>query len=312
MSVQGVVVTPQGLDNIVRSSGTVLASEAIDLAPEAAGRVTTIAFQEGGRVRKGQILIRINDEDLQAQLRKTGLQIQLAEDQEKRQRYLFEKNSISREQYETALNQLNQLRADQDNLRASIRKREVHAPFDGLVGLRYVSEGSYVTQTTRIASMQKINPLKVDFSIPERYAGQVQVGDLVSLRSEESGIEFRGKLYAIEPKIDQQLGTLQLRAMFDNKSEKVLPGAFVNIELRLKRIVDALMVPTQAIIPVLKGQTVLVRKNGAVLSVPVKLGIRTASSVQVTSGLAAGDTVITTGIMQLRPGMPVNVDVRAQ
>jgi membrane fusion protein, multidrug efflux system len=312
MTVKGIVLTPQSLDNTVRSSGTVLASEAVDLAPEAAGRVEKIAFQEGGHVRKNEVLVKINDDDLQAQLRKTELQIQLAADQEKRQRYLFEKNSISKEQYDISLNQLNILKADRDNLLASIRKREVRAPFDGIVGLRYISEGGYVTQTTRIASVQKINPMKVDFSIPERYAGQVSVDDRVLLRSEETNLEFTGKLYAIEPRIDQQLGTLQLRAVFDNKGEKVFPGAFVHIELRLKRIADALMIPTQAIIPVLKGQTVLVKKNGVVQSLPVETGVRTSTSVQITAGLAAGDTVITTGIMQLRPGMPVIVSVREQ
>jgi membrane fusion protein, multidrug efflux system len=312
LTVKGIVLTPQSLDNTVRSSGTVLASEAVDLAPEAAGRVEKIAFLEGGHVRKNEVLVKINDDDLQAQLRKTELQIQLAADQEKRQRYLFDKNSISREQYDIALNQLNMLKADRDNLLASIRKREVRAPFDGIVGLRYISEGGYVTQTTRIASVQKINPMKVDFSIPERYAGQVSVGDRVLLKSEETNLEFTGKLYAIEPRIDQQLGTLQLRAVFDNKGEKVFPGAFVHIELRLKRIADALMIPTQAIIPVLKGQTVLVKKDGVVKSLPVETGVRTSTSIQITAGLAAGDTVITTGIMQLRPGMPVIVSVREQ
>lgn len=312
MTVKGIVLKPQALDNMVRSSGTVLASEAVDLAPEAAGRVETIAFKEGGHVRKNDVLVKINDDDLQAQLRKTELQIQLAADQEKRQKYLFEKNSISREQYDISLNQLNILKADHDNLLASIRKREVRAPFDGIVGLRYISEGGYVTPTTRIASVQKINPMKVDFSIPERYAGQVAIGDRVTLRSEETSLEFTGRLYAIEPKIDQQLGTLQLRALFDNKGEKVFPGAFVHIELRLKRIADALMIPTQAIIPVLKGQTVLVKKGGVAQSIPVQTGVRTSTSVQITAGLAPGDTVITTGIMQLRPGMPVIVSVREQ
>ncbi len=309
MTVQGIVVVPEPLDNAVRSSGTVLASEAVDLAPEAAGRIERIAFREGSRVRKNDVLVKINDDDLQAQLRKTELQIQLSADQEKRQRYLFDKNSISKEQYDIVLSQLNMLKADRDNLLASIRKREVRAPFDGIVGLRYVSEGAYVTPTTRIASMQKINPLKVDFSIPERYTGEVKVGDRVILRSEEKNLEFTGKLYAIEPRIDQQLGTLQLRAMFDNKGELIIPGAFVQIELHLKRIPNALLIPTQAVIPVLKGQTVLVRKHGVVRSVPVKIGIRTSTSVQITDGLTPGDTVITTGIMQLRPGMPVNVRV---
>ncbi|HTY60605.1 MAG TPA: efflux RND transporter periplasmic adaptor subunit [Bacteroidota bacterium] len=310
MSVMGVVVTPGPLENVVRSSGTVLASESVDLVAESAGRIEKIAFREGGHVRRGDLLVRINDDDLQAQLRKTSLQIQLASDQEDRQRQLFEKSAVSREQYDIALNAVNTLKADRDNLVSSIRKREIRAPFDGVAGLRYVSEGGYVTQSTRIASVQKLNPLKVDFAIPEKYAGQVAVGDQVQFSSDESKLRFTGKLYAIEPKIDPLMGTLQLRALCDNRGEKIFPGAFVRIDLRLRTIQDALVVPTQAIIPVFKGQTVLLRRGGLVVSVPVKTGIRTATGVQITEGVSPGDTVITTGILQLRPGMPVQVTVQ--
>jgi membrane fusion protein, multidrug efflux system len=310
MSVSGVVVRPAPLENVVRSSGTVMASESVDLVAESAGRVEKIAFHEGGHVRKNQLLLKINDDDLQAQLRKTTLQIQLASDQEERQKQLFEKSAVSREQYDIALNLVNTLKADRDNLVAQIRKREVRAPFDGVAGLRYVSEGGYVTQSTRIASLQKVNPLKVDFAIPEKYAGQVSVGDLVEFSSDETKLRFTGKLYAIEPKIDPSMGTLQLRAMCSNSAGKVFPGAFVHIDLRLRRIEDAMMVPTQAIIPVFKGQTVLLRRNGVVVTVPVRTGIRNATSVQITDGISAGDTVITTGILQLRPGVPVQVTVQ--
>jgi membrane fusion protein (multidrug efflux system) len=300
-------VQTQPLDNVVRSSGTVLASESVDLVAEVAGRIEGISFREGGHVSKNAVLVKINDDDLQAQLRKNEVQIQLASDQEDRQRRLHEKNVISKEQYDIALGQVNTLKADRDDLLASIRKRELRVPFDGIIGLRYVSEGAYVTPATRIASIQRVNPLKVDFAIPEKYAGQVSVGDIVLCASEETKLQFKGKVYGMEPRIDPTMGTLQLRALCDNSSERVLPGAFVHIELRLKKISDALMVPTQALIPVLKGQVLLVRKGGVVASVPVKTGLRTATSIQITEGLAPGDTVITTGIMQLRPGMPVTV-----
>jgi membrane fusion protein (multidrug efflux system) len=304
------VVQPQPLENVVRSSGTVLASESVELVAEAAGRIEGISFREGGHVRKNAVLVKINDDDLQAQLRKTEVQIRLASDQEDRQRQLYEKNAISKEQYDIALGSVNALKADRDNLLASIRKREVRVPFDGIIGLRYVSEGAYVTPATRIASIQRVNPLKVDFGIPEKYAGQVAVGDIVQCTSEETKLQFTGKVYGIEPRIDPTMGTLQLRALCDNRSERVFPGAFVHIELRLKKITDALMVPTEAILPVLKGQVILLCKDGLVASVPVKTGIRTATSIQITEGLAAGDTVITTGIMQLRPGMAVAVQVK--
>ena len=307
LTVNGFIVVPQELDNIVRSSGTVLASESVDLITEAAGRIEKITFKEGSHVAKNSLLVKINDDDLLAQLKKTQLQIQLASEQEKRQKQLYEISGISKEQYDIALNQVNTLNADKENLVASIRKREIRAPFDGIIGLRYISEGSYVSQTTRIASIQKINPLKVDFSIPEKYSDDVSVGDIVEFSSDETKLQFTGKLYAIEPKIDPITRTLQLRALCSNKNEKIFPGAYVQIQLRLKKIPDALMVPTQAIIPVLKGQSILIKRRGIVASLVVKTGIRTASSVQILSGVSAGDTVLTTGLMQARPGMPVTV-----
>jgi len=310
LTVNGVVIKPQELDNIVRSSGTVLASESVDFVAEAAGRIEKISFEEGARVNKNDLLVKINDDDLQAQLKKTQLQIQLASEQEKRQKQLFEINGISKEQYDISVNQVNTLKADRENLVASIRKREIRAPFEGRIGLRYVSEGSYVSSTTRIASIQKISQLKVDFSIPEKYSDKVAVGDIVQFNSEETKQQFMGKLYAIEPKIDAATRTLQLRALCDNKSETIFPGSYVQIELKLKKISDAIMVPSQSVIPVLKGQTVFVRKNGVAVSMPVKTGVRNASYVQILDGIAAGDTVITTGIMQLRSGMPVNVMVK--
>jgi membrane fusion protein (multidrug efflux system) len=311
MAVSGVIATLQPLDNVVNSSGTVLASESVDLAAEAAGTVQSILFKEGSHVSKNDLLVKLNDDDLQAQLKKTELQIQLAAELADRQKQLLEKNNTSKEQYDIAINTLATLKADSANLVASIRHREIRAPFDGIIGLRYVSEGSYViSPTTRVASIQKINPLKVDFAIPEKYAGKVRVGDLVRFHSDETNLEFGGKVYAIEPEIDATTRTLQLRAMCENKGEMIFPGGYVHVELRLKQPGGALMVPTQAIVPVLKGQTVLVRKNGVVASVLVKTGIRTPSVIQVTDGLSAGDTVITTGILQLRPGMPVNVTIK--
>jgi membrane fusion protein (multidrug efflux system) len=310
MTVNGIIVAPQPLDNIVNSSGTVLASESVDLAAEASGIVASIRFTEGTHVRKGDLLVKLNDDDLQAQLKKVELQIQLATDQADRQKQLLESNNTSKEQYEIAMNTLATLKADRENLVASIRKREIRSPFDGIVGLRYVSEGSYVSSSTRIASVQKINPLKVDFAVPEKYAGKVRKGDVVRFESDETNTRFTGTVYAVEPEIDPTTRTVQIRALCENRGEAIYPGGYVHVELRLKQTGGALMIPTQSIVPVLKGQTVLVRRNGVVAAVPVRTGVRTSSAIQVTEGLSAGDTVLTTGLLQVRPGMPVNVTIK--
>lgn len=310
MTVSGFVVQPHKLDNVVRTSGTVLAFEDVDLISETSGRVIKIYFTEGGHVSKGELLVKINDEDLQAQLKKTDLQIKLAESQQERQTQLLKINATSQEEYDIVMNQLGSMKADRDVIKAAINKTEIRAPFNGLIGLKYVNEGGYVSPSTRIASVQNINPVKVDFSIPEKYSDMVVKGDEVNFSSEATSQQFTGKVFAIEPKIDLNTRTLQIRAICDNKNEKILPGSFVKIELRLKETPDALMIPTQALIPVLKGQTVFVSKNGMAQSVPVKTGVRTDAEIQITEGISSGDTIITTGINSLKPNAPVKVLVK--
>jgi len=310
MTVSGFVVNPGKLDNIVRTSGTVVAFEDVDLVSETSGRVIKIYFTEGGHVNKGDLLLKINDEDLQAQLKKTELQIKLAEAQEGRQNQLLKINATSQEEYDIVMNQVGSMKADREIIKAAINKTEIRAPFNGIIGLKYVNEGSYVSPSTKIASVQNINPVKVDFSIPEKYSGLVMKGDEVNFSSEATAQQFTGKVFAIEPQIDLNTRTLQIRAICDNKNEKIFPGSFVKIELRLKETPDALMIPTQALIPVLKGQTVFISKDGMAQSVPVKTGVRTDTQIQITEGVSAGDTIITTGINSLKPNAPVKVIVK--
>lgn len=310
MTVTGFVLQPKKLDNIVRTTGTLRAFDEVDLHAEASGRVTKIYFTEGSHVNKGDLLIKINDEDLRAQLSKTQLQIKLNQSQLDRQNELLKINATSKQEFDVAENQLNSLKADKEVIEAAIKKTEIRAPFSGVIGLRYVSEGSYVSPVTQIASIQNINPVKIDFSVPEKYAGMVIKGDVVNFYIGETDQQINGKVYAIEPKIDLATRTLQIRALCDNKAEKILPGSFAKIELRLKETPDALMVPTQAIIPVLKGQTVYVAKDGTAQSIPVKTGVRTAIEIQITDGLSVGDTVITTGINSLKPNAPVKIIVK--
>ena len=307
MTVNGIVLQPNKLDNIIRTTGTIRAFDDVDLHAEASGRVTKIYFTEGSHVNKGDLLVKINDEDLRAQLSKTEMQIKLNQSQVNRQNELLKIKATSQEEFDVAENQLNALKADKEAIQAAIRKTEIHAPFNGVIGLRYVSEGSYVSPSTQIASIQNINPVKIDFSIPERYSGMVNKNDAVNFYIEETDQQFTGKVYAIEPKIDLNTRTLQIRALCDNKTEKILPGSFAKIELRLKGTPNALMLPTQAIIPVLKGQTVYVAQNGTAQSVPVTTGVRTETEIQVTEGLQPGDTIITTGMNSLKPGSAVKV-----
>ena len=299
------VATPTTLTDRVFTTGTLLANEEVVLQSEVAGIVERIAFTEGRPVRRGQLLVKINDRELQAQIRQVEFRIRLAEERERRQRALLEKGGISQEEYDITLNEVNVLRAERELFGAQLEKTELRAPFDGLIGLRSVSEGSYLAPGTPIATIQDVTPIKVEFSIPERYASRARVGSPIEFTVEGVEGAFTGEVYAFEPQIDAGTRTLTLRAIAPNPEARLLPGAFADIEMVFSEIENALTVPAMAVIPELGGKKVFVLENGAAQPRQVETGIRTDDAVQITSGLQPSDTVITSGIQQLRPGLPV-------
>ncbi|MCU7499258.1 MAG: efflux RND transporter periplasmic adaptor subunit [Bacteroidota bacterium] len=307
ISVEGFVVTPGKLSDRIVSTGTVLANEEVQLKSEVSGKITRILFKEGSYVKKGSLLVKINDADLQAQLKKTNYKYELAKAREYRQKMMLKREAISQEDYDAALNELQTQEADIQLIKAQIDKTEIRAPFNGVVGLKSVSEGSYITPSDRIATLQSINPVKIDFSIPEKYYSTVKTGTQINFRIQGSDKVFSGKIYAVEPKIDPNSRALLIRAISRNEKSEIYPGAFANIEIVLREMNDALMIPTQSLVPDFKGQKVFVVKNGRALSVPVNTGIRQESTIQITGGISQGDTLITTGLLQLRPNMPVRI-----
>jgi membrane fusion protein (multidrug efflux system) len=308
LSVDVHVVEPQIFENKIFTTGTLIANESIELRSEISGKIVELKLEEGRQVKAGERLIKINDSELQARLEQSEFRIGLAEVRERRQLQLLERGGISQEEYDATLNELNILKAEAELIKAQIDKTEIKAPFNGVVGLRYVSNGSYISPTTNIANFQSINPIKVEFSVPERYAGVVEVGDRAVFNVQGQDEDFEAVIYAIEPRIETQTRTIRIRARANNDNSKLLPGAFANIELILEEINDALMIPTIAVIPELQGQKVFVLRDGKVAEQQVTTGIRTESDVQVVEGLAPGDTVLTTGLLQVRTGMPVRVD----
>ncbi|HEX2866503.1 MAG TPA: efflux RND transporter periplasmic adaptor subunit [Ignavibacteriales bacterium] len=307
VAVEGFVVRPGKLSDRIVSTGTVLANEEVQLKSEVSGKITKILFKEGSFVRRGTLLVKINDADLQAQLAKANYKLQLAKDKEYRQKMMLKREAISQQDYDAALSELQSDEADIQLLKAQIDKTEIRAPFDGTVGLKAISEGSFISPSDRIATLQNLNPVKIDFSIPEKYYSTVKTGTQINFRIQGSDKDFSGKIYAVEPKIDPSSRSLQIRAICRNDKAEIYPGAFANIEIVLREIPDALLVPTQSLVPDLKGQKVFVARGGRALSVPVKTGIRQEKTIQITGGLSVGDTVITTGLLQIRPNMPVRI-----
>ena len=301
------IVSYEKLSNNVYTTGSILANEEVEIRSEVSGKIVKILFNEGGYVKKGDLLVKINDADLQAQLRKAESKVKLVEDREARQRQLVQNQMISQEDYESTLNDLEASKAEYDLIKAQIDKTEIRAPFSGVIGLREVSEGSFVTTTTAIARLQNLLNLKVDFAIPQKYASLVKIGDEIVFRLSGSDYQYKAKIYAIEPKIDPSTRTLKLRAICQSNYKNLFPGAFANVEVNLKETEQAILIPTVAVVPELKGQSVYLFKSGAVSSQKVELGLREENKVQIISGLAEGDTVITSGILQIRPGAKVKI-----
>jgi len=309
MQVEGVVIKASDFASDLEITGTLEASEAVELHSEVSGLVTRINFKEGSTVSKGSLLVKINDRDIQAQLQQALTRERLSSTNENRSKQLLEKGAISQEEYDTSLADLESLRSETQLIRAQLAKTSIIAPFSGRIGLRSISVGGYITPATVIANLSNINPLKISFSVPEKYTGQIKTDTEISFTTDGLSRAFTGKVYAIEPGVNVQTRTLQIKAMVPNGNNELLPGSFAKIKLKLSTMKDAILIPNQAIIPVLKGKTVFVSSGGKAKQVPIETGTRTAENIVVTSGLKVGDTVLTTGAMSLKPDAPVKVTV---
>jgi membrane fusion protein (multidrug efflux system) len=304
----GYVIVPTQMNELIYSTGSLIPDEEVELSFEAAGKVVGIFFKEGTRVKKGELLAKINDRPLQAQLLKLQAQRKLSEEREFRQRQLLDRDAISRESYDQVATELQSLEADIMLIVARISETELRAPFDGIVGLRMVSEGAFATTQTKIVQLVKISPLKIEFSIPERYAGEVTPGYPITFVIDGVQKSFTAEVYAVAPKVDINTRTIVARAYYPNKNEELKPGRFASVRALLSKIDNTISVPTEAVIPEMEGEKVFIIKNGKAKEVKVTLGLRTESHVQIQKGLNFGDTLLTTAILQLRQGIPVQLD----
>ena len=308
LNVNGMVIRPQTLTDGITTIGNLLPDEEVDLSFETSGKIVSINFQEGSTVRKGELLAKVNDKPLLAQLSRYEAQLKLAEDRVYRQSALLEKDAVSLEAYEQARTELAMLNADIDIVRSNIALTELHAPFDGVIGLRNVSEGAYASPSVVVAKLTKIKPLKIDLSVPERYASQIKPGTRLTFTVEGYNETFHAEVYATESKIDPNTHYFSVRAHYPNTRGRLLPGRFVSVKIRMHDIPDAIAIPTQAVVPEMGVDKVFLYKGGKAHAVAIKTGLRTESRIQVVEGLAPGDTLIVSGTLQLREGLPVKLD----
>ncbi len=307
LPVEVTVIKTGELSNRVIVTGSVFANESLEVKGEISGKITNISFQEGKRVSKGDLLVQINDDEIEAQLEKQRHNQELYKSIEVRQVKLKERDAISQEEYDNAYNRLKTTEADIKLLEAQLAKTRIRAPFSGIIGLRYVSEGAYISPNSVIATLYSINPAKVEFSVAGRYSTQVKVGQKIKFQIENNEEELEGTVYAIEPQIDPNTRTLKVRALAENSRGLLLPGQFVRVELILETIGNAILIPTESVIPIMNGHKVFLKEGNKAKEVTVQTGIRTNLELEILSGLKTGDTLITTGLLQLRPGMSVDV-----
>lgn len=308
LNVNGRIVRPQRLTDGITTVGNLLPDEEVDLSFETSGKIVAINFQEGTVVRKGELLAKVNDLPLVAQLSRYEAQLKLAEDRVYRQSALLKKDAVSQEAYEQARTELAMLNADIDIVKSNIALTELRAPFDGVIGLRNVSEGAYASPNVVVAKLAKIQPLKIDLFVPERYANQIKPGTKLSFTVDGQQATFQGAVYATESKIDLATHTFAVRAHYSNAQGRLLPGRFVTVQIRLHDIPDAIAVPTEAIVPEMGVDKVYLCKGGRAHAVEVTTGLRTDAEIQILEGLSVGDTLITSGTLQLREGLPVKLD----
>ncbi|WP_317044505.1 efflux RND transporter periplasmic adaptor subunit [Maribacter sp. 4G9] len=233
----------------------------------------------------------------------------LASENERRAQLLLDKQAISQEEYDIASADFKSASAETSLISAQLSKTVIRAPFSGTIGLRSISVGTYVTPTTPVAKLVNTSKLKITFSIPEKYASQIREGSNLTFKTSDAAKDYTATIYAIEPEVEIATRTLRMRAIADNLDGTLYPGAYANVVLPLQTVNDALLVPSEALIPVQNGKKIFVAENGKAKEVDVEIGARTGSEVRVLNGLRVGDTVLTYGVMALKNGAPVTVEL---
>lgn len=299
------VVAPRVFTETVTATGTVLAAESVELQAEINAKVESINFVEGAPVKRGDLLVKLNDADLRANLNRYKHSKQLAEVRFRRYSELLAEKVVSQEDYDTVFSEMNVQQSFIDLYQAQIEKTEIRAPFNGVVGLRHVSVGAFVNAATRIATLQRLNELRIDFAVPEKYTGRIKVGTPITFTVAGGLQKYTGRIAALDPRIDSNTRTLLVRAICPNNDGRLLPGAFTHVAVPLEQITDALLVPAEAVIAGLDEKNVFVIKDGFAERRAVETGSRTATQVHILSGLEAGDRVITSGLQQMRASQPV-------
>ncbi len=302
-----VVADASPINRMIEAPGTIIANEATDMQPEISGRVVSINFKEGSFVRKGTLLVKLFDGDLQAQLKKLAVQLELAQATERRQKELLAINGTSQQDYDNAILNVSNIKADMDLLKVRIVQTEIRAPFDGKLGLRNISLGAYVTPSTIITNIAQVNTLKVEFTVPEKYAHEMLPNKILTFHTSGDPKVYYATVTAAQNLISAETRNLLVRAIVKAPDSRISPGTFVEVSIGLGYNANAILVPTQAIIPSTRSKKVIILQEGKATFREVKTDFRDALRIEVTEGISLGDTIITSGLLTIKEGMPCKV-----
>ena len=299
------IAANQQVDKVVEVNGSVAATDFVELRPEINGRVVYLQIPEGKQVQAGTVLAKLNDADLQAQLEKIKVQLELANINEQRNLQLLKAKGINQSDYDISLQQVKSFKADLAYTQSLIDKTIVKAPFTGQMGLRQISLGAFINTTTTIATLQKMDHLNIDFTLPEMYGAYVKLGKKVKLDGiSETKQNLTATIIAIEPQIIATTRNIKVRATLQGKMS---PGAYVKVYLSDNAQKPSILVPANVLIPESKNKQIVLVKNGIANLVEVKTGYRTATSVEITSGVNVGDSVVVAGMLFVRDGNKIKV-----
>lgn len=300
LSVESIAVKSSPLSENIEVAGSILPYELTEIRPEIAGRIVQINFKEGGTQEKNALLVKLFDADLQAQLKKLQVQLQIAAKTEERQRELLKISGISQQDYDLSLLQVNNIKADIELTEVNISKTEIRAPYAGRMGLRNISMGAYVTPSNILTTISQVNQKKISFSIPEKYSDEIKPGMSVAFTVEGSIQPFKAVVLATETSIEPETRNLKVIATINDAGNKLTAGSFAKVTLNIGKKDQALIIPSAAIIPSARSKQVVLYKDGTPLFVNVTTGVRTVDNVEITSGINAGDTVVTSGLLFIR------------
>jgi membrane fusion protein, multidrug efflux system len=310
--VDGFLVQAQTIRESIEAPGTLLPNEETNLQPEVSGRVVALNINEGQVVGKGTLLVKIFDGDLQAQLKKLYVQLATAEKTVERQTELLKINGISQQEVDLSQLQVNTIKADIDIVKTNIAKTELRAPFNGRLGFKNISIGAYITPQTIVAALKQVDKLKIDFTVPEKYSSRIKTGMFINFTIEGNLQKHLAKVMATEPAITENNRSLRVRAVVDVKDKALIPGAFAKVKLQFDEVPNTIMIPTQAVLPQARNKKVVVYRNGVAVFETVTTGIRDSSMVQIVAGLNTGDTIVTTGLLAIKPDAKLQLNKVAQ